>query len=123
MNEEKIKQAGYKLTKSRLLVLHALEKKHKPLCAQDIYKSINKHIDLASVYRTLNLFVEIGIVFSERYNDKDLYYISQKQHHHVICRKCGRTECIPCNHIFKNIKNFTNISHKITISGICRKCS
>jgi Fur family transcriptional regulator, ferric uptake regulator len=123
MIKQKIKQAGYKLTKPRLIVLDELSKTHQPLCAQDIHKKLNQKIDLASIYRTLNLFVSIGIVFKERLEEKDLYYLSEGQHHHIICRECGYSECISCDHIFKNIKNFTNISHNLTISGICKKCS
>lgn len=123
MIKDKIKQSGYKLTKPRLLILKELEKTHKPLCAQDIHEILNKEIDLASIYRTLNLFVSIKIVFKERLNEKDLYYLSNGQHHHIICSKCGYSECIPCDHLFKNVKNFKNISHNLTISGICNKCS
>ncbi|MBA4337019.1 transcriptional repressor [bacterium] len=123
MMEQKIKQSGYKLTKPRELVLKTLQNTHEPICAQEIHKKLNKKVDLASIYRTLNLFVSIGIAFKEIISEKDLYYLAKKQHHHVICTKCGYSECIPCNHLFKNIKNFTNISHNITISGICKKCS
>lgn len=123
MTKQKIEQSGYKLTRPRLLVLSELGKICQLFRAQDIHKKLSKKIDLASIYRTLNLFVCIGIVFKERHSEKDLYYLSNGQHHHIICRKCGYSECLPCDHIFKNIKNFTNISHNLTIFGICKKCS
>jgi Fur family ferric uptake transcriptional regulator len=120
--EEKIKQSGYKLTRPRSLVLDILESTRKPICAQEMHKKLNKKIDLVSIYRTLNLLASIGVVFKENYDGKESYYLSDKQHHHIMCRKCGHSECLPCHHIFKNIKNFTDISHNITISGICKKC-
>lgn len=123
MFKEKIKKAGYKLTNQRLMVLDFLKENHKPLNAKQIYDKLNKKIDLASVYRILALFKSIDIVFEERFNDKEYYYLGQKQHHHIICKKCGYSECMPCKHLFKNIKNFSNISHNLSISGICKKCS
>lgn len=123
MYKEKIQNSGYKLTKQRLMVLDLLNNNHRPLNAKQIYTKLNKKVDLASIYRILNLFKSIKIVFEERMEDKEYFYLDEKQHHHVICKKCGYTECIPCRHIFKNIKNFSKISHNLTISGICNKCS
>jgi len=121
--KETIKNQGYKLTKPRLLVLDLLEQNHQPLSAIQIHIKLKKQIDLASVYRILNLFKSLGIIFEERINNKEHYYLGEKQHHHIICKKCGYSECLPCKHLFENIKNFSHISHNLTISGICKKCS
>lgn len=118
-----MEEKKYKLTKPRKLVLEALKLVHKPVCAGEIHKKLKEKIDLASIYRTLNLFVSMEIIFKENFQGKDLYYLAKKQHHHIICRKCGHAECIPCHHLFKKIKNFTNISHSLIISGICKKCA
>jgi Fe2+ or Zn2+ uptake regulation protein len=123
MYKDILRKNGYKLTKQRLLILDLFSKNHKPINAKQIYTKLNKKIDLASVYRIINLFKSLGIVFEERINHKEFFYLSQKQHHHIICRKCGYSECLPCRHLFENIKNFSDISHKLTISGICKKCS
>ena len=123
MYKEIIKKIGYKLTKPRLLVLEILEKDHKPLSAKTIHTKLQKKVDLASIYRTIRLFQKLKILFEERINDKQYYYLAKKQHHHIICRKCGYAECIPCRHIFSKITNFSNIFHKLSLSGICNKCS
>lgn len=123
MFEKIIQNKGYKLTKPRLLVLELLKKNHIPLNARQIHNKLKKKIDLASVYRILALFKSIDIVFEERLVNKEYYYLGKKQHHHIICKKCGYSECLPCKHIFENIKNFSHISHNLTISGICKKCT
>lgn len=123
MYKEKIQKAGFKLTKQRLMVLDLLKKKHEPLSAKQIHKKLKQKVDLASIYRIINLFKEIKIVFEERMDNKEYFYLEEKQHHHVICEECGYAECIPCEHLFGNIKNFSKISHNLTISGICNKCS
>lgn len=123
MYAEKIKQSGNKLTKPRQLVLDALVANQHPLSAQDLHVFLKRKIDLASVYRTLSLFESLDIVFRERFENEELFYLGKKQHHHIVCRKCGYTKCVPCNHVFPNIKDFKNIVHRLNISGICNKCT
>jgi Fe2+ or Zn2+ uptake regulation protein len=123
MYEGIIQKAGYKLTKPRLLVLKVLEKDHKPLSAKSIHTKLQKKVDLASIYRIICLFQKLEILFEERINAKRYYYLAKKQHHHIICRICGYAECIPCHHLFSRITNFSDILHKLSLSGICTKCS
>jgi Fur family transcriptional regulator, ferric uptake regulator len=120
--EKKIKQAGYKMTKPRQAVLSVLEQEHYPLSAQEVYERSESARDLVSVYRTLHLFEEIGIVQREDSNGTARYYLADNSHHHVTCTDCGRTECVPCKHSFK-IKGFKNISHQLTLSGTCSGCA
>lgn len=99
-----------------------LEGNHKPQSAQDIHASI-KGVDLASVYRTLSLFEELGIVQRENVAGTARYYLSGDQHHHITCTGCGQTKCIPCEHSFKKIKGFRNITHQLVLTGVCIRCA
>ena len=123
MNEQIIKKAGYKLTRPRKLVLDFLSKKHVPYRPKDIYRKLKKQIDLVSIYRALHIFTKLGIVYKEKIDSEDQYYLADSQHHHITCRKCNKIECVPCNHLFKNIKNFTKIIHELSLSGLCHKCT
>lgn len=120
--ENLLKKAGYKLSEPRFLVLSFLKKAHRPLSAQEISGKI-KSVNLASVYRSLNIFTELGIVNAEIIGTEKRYCLSGEAHHHIICVKCGRLETVKCTHSFSNIKNFTNIKHQLTLSGLCRKCA
>ena len=122
MYEHIIQQAGYKLTRPRKMVLDFLSKKHTQYSPKDIHKKLKEQIDLVSVYRILQLFIKLGIVYKEKINNEYQYYLADSQHHHIICRKCNKVECVPCNHLFKNIKDFTKIMHDISLSGICSNC-
>ncbi|MCF7820775.1 MAG: transcriptional repressor [Candidatus Pacebacteria bacterium] len=119
--EKKLKQAGYKLTKPRLEIIKALSLLKTPISAQVLSKKIKK-IDRASVYRTLNLFFDLGLVNKETVNREALYCLAIVPHHHIVCRNCGYIESIPCRHEFENIKNFKDIRHQLTLSGLCSKC-
>jgi len=116
-------QAGYKLTGPRLAVLTYLEKQKKITSARDLSKKIKKY-NQASVYRSLNLFEELLIVNTEIVEKEKLYCLAKHPHHHIICRQCGYSEEFPCNkdHILNQYKNFNNVQHQLTLTGICQKC-
>ncbi|MFA7245217.1 MAG: Fur family transcriptional regulator [Candidatus Magasanikbacteria bacterium] len=115
-------QAGYKCTKPRKEVLDFLEKNHHAISAQDLHKQISK-VDRASVYRTLNLLEELGIVNIENFNNEKLYCLSAEPHHHIICKKCGFSEEVPCTYEHYNFSNFSNVQHQMTLTGVCNKCN
>ncbi len=123
MYKERLKRAGYKLTKPREILLDYLSKNDHPKSAGDIYKGIKKKLDKVTVYRILEVFEDVGVVFKEHNDTESLYYLAEEQHHHIICRKCGRSECVPCQHMFNSIKNFKNIKHQLTLTGLCNKCN
>ncbi|RJQ33579.1 transcriptional repressor [Candidatus Parcubacteria bacterium] len=123
MYEEILRQAGYKLTKARETIISFLKKQDHPVSANYIYDKIKKDSDKVTVYRILEVFEKVGIVYREQGIHESLYYISQKEHHHIICQKCGHVECIPCDHVFPKVKNFTNIRHQLSLSGLCGRCS
>ncbi len=101
MIKQGIKRAGYKMTRPRRAVLDHLNNVHQLSSAQEIHSKLH-NIDLASVYRTLGLFEELGIVQREDVSGTARYYLAEHQHHHITCEKCGRTKCIPCQHNFSN---------------------
>jgi len=122
MNKRKLQQAGHKLTQPRSAVLKALERTKRPLSAKEIHGKA-PGVDLASIYRTLKLLSELGIAFEETVENESRYYLGESQHHHITCQGCGKTECVPCNHKLPAIKQFTNITHQLALSGTCRRCA
>lgn len=120
--EKILLKAGYKLTKPRLAVLGFLAGSHLSISARDLYKKIRR-FDLASIYRTLNLFQELHIVNVEFIDKEKIYCLADKPHHHIICTECGYIEKIECNHLFGNFKNFRDIHHQLTLTGVCNNCS
>jgi len=122
MLEKLITSSGHRLTKPRRLVLGALEIIDHPISAQALHESLNKEIDLVSVYRTLNLLESLSVVHKERFKNEEMYYLSRKPHHHIFCRKCGAARSIPCDHLFLRVKGYKEIEHSLNITGICKKC-
>lgn len=119
--QEQLIQAGYRLTKPRLGVLRCLAAHHGSLSAQALHDQINE-FDRASVYRTLNLLEDLRIVNTEIINKEKVYCLAGEPHHHIICKKCGYMEKIKCDHAFGQFKNFKNVFHQLTLTGVCNRC-
>lgn len=94
--EELIRESGYRLTPQRQLLLDLLRRQQVFLDADQLYALAVQHegdTSLATVYRTLQLFVDLGLV-EARYLDpehKREYYriVGGLEYHYMTCRGCG----------------------------------
>ena len=100
--KELLREKGLKVTNQRFRVLEVLS--NSPdihLTAEEIYELIKvdyPEIGLATVYRTIQLLLELSLI--DRINLDDgfvRYEISnhdgsenKHHHHHLICTKCGK---------------------------------
>ncbi|MBD3264497.1 MAG: transcriptional repressor [Candidatus Omnitrophica bacterium] len=91
---------GYRLTLPRQAVLDVLSRTSKHLSAEEIYlevRKINPGSGLSTVYRTLELLVQMGLVFKFDFGDGRARYElirntrdKNHHHHHLICINCNR---------------------------------
>ena len=135
--KEQLKEKGYRLTDQRLAILETiLNNKGKHLNSQEIYdlvKEEHPEIGVATVYRTLPLLEEIGIVYGGDFGDGSIRYEVAKEHevhrhHHLICIECGSIEEFEDdllesieNEIYKK-KQFEITDHRVKFFGYCSKC-
>lgn len=123
---EKLKTNKIKATKPRLLIAKYLEEKDGIFCARDIAKKI-KNIDKVSVYRTLEIMQKKKIINPVITLDGDQYYEkndAHNHHHHIICTRCRKTECVDCTEPkIKQTKKFNNLNHLLIFTGICHSCT
>lgn len=90
-----IRRAGRRVTPQRVLILDAVCEGGGHTTLKRTYARLHRadpSIDRSSVYRTLKLFVELGLVVSASAVDGETVYEIPKPrpHHHLICRQCGR---------------------------------
>jgi Fe2+ or Zn2+ uptake regulation protein len=83
------------LTSRRRLILEVLESSDEHLDAEELYDQVKAHdpdISLATVYRTLAVFKEMGLVEEHRLGEEHSHYESVRDgpHYHFTCLKCGR---------------------------------
>ncbi|MBK8981396.1 MAG: transcriptional repressor [Ignavibacteria bacterium] len=120
-----------KITKPRIEIMKILKSNHKPLTISEISGRLTgKKTDLVTVYRTLNLFEELGIVsqidFKDEFKRYELIY-DRHHHHHIVCRKCKKVENVETcllDGIEKILikTGYTEITHSLEFFGICRNC-
>jgi len=87
--------ANQRLTRQRLLVLEVLEKTQQHLDAESLYRQAREYdpkISMATVYRTLALFKEAGLVQDDRLGENHAHFekVRENPHHHFTCLRCGR---------------------------------
>lgn len=115
----------------RTIVLDALTGGEDFRSAQDIHARLRvagQKIGLATIYRTLQSLHEAGEVDAMRNESGEITYrscASDAHHHHLVCRRCGRTvevegpaverwaESMAAQH------GYTDISHTVEIFGVC----
>lgn len=134
---------GYRMTKPREAIMDVLGKTKDHLSAEDIYLSVHKfypNIGLTTVYRNLELMVEMGMVVKFEFGQgKAKYeladnYGTKGHHHHLVCLKCAKIidysdfmddEVKFLKSVEKGLSkkyNFEINDHIIQFQGICRKC-
>ena len=97
--KEKLKEKGCKLTLQRRSVLDVLiEHDGEHLSTEEIYDKVKEkfpEIGLATVYRTVQLFEQMGIVDKLNFDDGcSRFELASEDtihhHHHLICEQCNK---------------------------------
>jgi Fe2+ or Zn2+ uptake regulation protein len=86
---------GYILTPQRQLILESIRKSCKPIDAKELYRVASQKdqsISLATVYRSLSLFKQVGLIDEHRFAKSCWCYEVKKslEHQHVLCKCCGK---------------------------------
>ncbi len=134
---EKLKEKGFKLTPQRRAILDIiLETEGKHLSAEEIYDLVKvkcPDIGLATVYRTMQMFEEVGLVYKHNFDEvRSRYEINHHneyhQHHHLICVGCSRVIEVEedlLEQLESGIEkkyNFEISNHNVKFFGYCEKC-
>jgi Fe2+ or Zn2+ uptake regulation protein len=93
--QEALRAAGRRLTSQRRLILQVLEESDGHLDADALYdrvKARDPDVSLATVYRTLAVLREIGLVEEHRLGEDRGHYevVRQEPHYHFTCLRCGK---------------------------------
>ena len=136
-----LKEKGLKVTNQRLLVLEVLaDHRESHMTAEDIYELVKEDypdIGLATIYRTVQLLLEMQLVDCINLDDGCLRYeISESfdgegnrhHHHHLICKTCGKVFSFKDDlldelegHI-ETETGFHVLNHELKFYGQCKDC-
>lgn len=135
--KDNLKEKGYKLTPQRRAIVDIMiENEGKHLTAEEIYDLVKvacPEIGLATVYRTILLLEEIGILSKIDLGDNcsrfELVHEEESHHHHhLICTECGEiieVEGDLLDVLEGNIENkykFKITNHSLKFFGLCNNC-
>jgi Fur family transcriptional regulator, ferric uptake regulator len=89
----KLEARGYRVTPSRRAVVAAILGQPGHFTADDLVNRC-RSAGRATVFRTLRLLTELGVVCRVMLEDGSKHYmVSQRgHHHHLVCTGCGRVE-------------------------------
>ena len=138
-----LKESGYRLTMPRRIILDVLSKTSKHLSAEEIYIEAHKvypNIGLTTVYRTLDLLAQMGLILKFDFGDNRARYElasgsdEKGHHHHIVCTGCGKvidyddfldeeTELVERAEKGLSEKfGFRVTNHVIQFYGLCSEC-
>lgn len=128
-----LRQNNHKLTRPRQVVLDIVTQADRHLTPAEVYrkaKSKYPHLGLTTVYRTLDLLVELGYIQRIHLDEGcHSYASSARPHgHHLVCSSCGRAEeFADCDlePLMKSLRTKTGYEidvHMLELMGRCPSC-
>jgi Fur family ferric uptake transcriptional regulator len=121
-------------TDSRRTVLEVFLQSETALAHQDIERGTGERFDRVTIYRTLQTFIDKGIVHTIPTADNGTRYAlcrencSEGHHHdnhvHFICDACGRTSCLDDVAIpsVRLPQGYSVAKIDMVVNGICAEC-
>lgn len=127
-----LKDKAHRLTPERFMVLDEIYRNTGHSDADEIYfrmKNTGSRVSRATVYNTLELLVECGLVQRHQFGQNQSFYersYAYQQHDHIICSACGTVLefCDPRIHeikmLMEKIHDFSITNHSLHFYGTCR---
>jgi Fur family ferric uptake transcriptional regulator len=131
--QERLRGSGHRLTPQRELVLAAVEALGHAT-PDEVYAEVRSHssaINLSTVYRTLELLDELGLIHHAHLTDRAPTYHSTSghEHSHFVCRSCRRVISIGADDMEATLgplagrHGFVPDYGHLTVFGTCAECA
>jgi len=125
--------AGYRLTAPRLAIADLIVSHDGHFNASELSAAARDRrvgVSRATLFRALDLMVELGAVERLDLPNGDHAYVScaGTHHHHVVCSRCGRTAEVDDAGLTDAVREIARTSgfridtHRLELFGLCRHC-
>ncbi|MFC1925074.1 Fur family transcriptional regulator [Chloroflexota bacterium] len=124
---------NYSKTRQRELLLEVIREAEGPVTARELLRRAmekDESIGHATVYRSLILFKQLGLVNERRLGQAQCYYEAKKspEHQHLVCRECGKVIDFACplQEVVEKVKRdngFTVTRAEVYMEGYCSECN
>jgi Fur family ferric uptake transcriptional regulator len=129
----RLEERRHVATPQRRAILAALMKQPTSVTPRELHVALREEqpaIGQATVYRTLELLVEVGAAtsFLQDNNESKYVYCSPRHHHHLVCTRCGRVEDLDgcllsrLGPLLEQDTLYQITGHAITLYGYCGDC-
>lgn len=140
MDDSFLKEYGLKNTPGRQAVLSVLARAEEPVTAEEVFRRLSeepgqgkkdRRASLSTVYRTLSVLTEKGLLLKTTGKDGVLgYQLRDSRHrHYLICTGCGSAVPIPGCPLEKLEQSmgaetgFAITGHHLELFGLCPRCA
>ena len=129
-----LRHRGLKYTRERQAILQAVMRNEQHFEAEELLLAMRQQdarVGKATIYRTLPLLVEAGIVREVIYGEKHAHYehtFGHTPHDHMVCRDCGQVIEFDSKEVLDLIgqicgrQGFEPLYHRFQVSGRCDRC-
>lgn len=125
-------KSDFRMTPQRAAILEAVKGADGHLTAGEIFERVHARypsIAYGTVYRTLHLFAERGLILEFPFGDEASRFDKRTDRHdHVRCTICGTLvdvdvpEVLFARQVASEQSGFTIVGHQTVFSGICPAC-
>jgi Fur family ferric uptake transcriptional regulator len=130
---ERLRQEGLRVTPQRLIVVEALASHSGHITADEILQWAATRfpaINLATVYRTLDLLISIGLVAQTDFGSGVSVFelVGDVPHHHLVCERCHTVLEVddvalkPVHESLLRTYGFLTNARHLALFGTCREC-
>ena len=127
-----LREKGYRLTPQRELILNAVDTLGHAT-PDEVLAEVRKHSDavnVSTVYRTLEVLEELGLVRHAHLSDRAPTYhsVREHEHFHLVCRNCHKVTSVdpdvlqPLLSRLDADHGFTVDVGHLTVFGTCQDC-
>ncbi len=127
-----LRKRNLKATSNRLDVLAIIAESENAVPYSQIQDTL-QNFDRVTLYRTLHVLIEKGIVHKAMVDDNETYYAlcshncstesHNHQHIHFKCNSCTEVMCLQVSSPFSiDIKDHFIEHLEISATGVCQKC-
>ena len=127
-------RSGLRLTATRRAVLGIFAAERTPINLDAVAhaEELRGRCDATTVYRTLVLFCEAGVLRQIHLRSKSSFFalnMPGEAHDHLICRRCGAVRCLPALASLDQLARelaaaygFADVRHDLEFHGLCPVC-
>lgn len=128
---QQLSDRGFRDTRARRAIVETVLTRDGQFNARQLHEDLRRRgVGRATVFRTLDLLVEMGVLNRLHTDGRCSSYIvcADQHHHHLVCERCGAVQEISDGRVERALRamaadsGFRAREHHVEIVGVCRGC-